>query len=392
MFLRKLVIGAFALTLLLSASVVSFGQIGKIAGKVYKTDAEGKPQPVEGAKVVCYRMDTDQSCRSTETEKNGSFMILGVPIGGRFILGVSGPGLEPTFFPETKCGSASENIQIAVSDGDGTEPTEEQLRTSAAAAVTGDLTADQKKAQAEIEKQRLEIMASNKTVEENNALREKLGAEGLAAFNAKDYETAITKFDEGYKLAPTFVGAAPQFLNNLAVAYKQRGVSHYLEEAKSAETKKINDARDVLSADMIASLTAAMEARRILLEAQPADIPNPTNHKDFVARNDAVIKDDFSILAQVNLNLIKYDDPDETKAKVIKIYREAYAAQPANPDVVAWFSLGLYGTYDEALKQESLNIGTKYLKTADEKHRMRDKVEPIMTLLTEEGLKPQPVK
>ena len=38
--------------------------------------------------------------------------------------------------------------------------------------------------------------------------------EGNQAFNSKNYDIAIVKFEEGYKASPDFVGSAPVLLNN----------------------------------------------------------------------------------------------------------------------------------------------------------------------------------
>ncbi len=392
MYSRKGFIGILALSILLLASAVSFGQIGTVAGRVVKKDDKGKMQPVEKVKISCYRTDTEQTCRSTETDSKGFFSILGIPIGGKFILGVSGPGLQPTFVPETTCGKASDNIDIVVLDGDGTEATEEQVRASAAAAVTGELSEEQKKAAAELEKKRLEILEKNKKIEENNATRERAGKEGTAAFQNKDFDTAIAKFEEGYNADPTFLGAAPLFLNNIAISYTQRGVTKYTHAGKAG---KAAEGKKLLIEDLRNSLVAAMKARALLKGANASELGNAEAQKDFAKKNEDVIKDAFRILAQLNANLLDYEDPDEKRAAAIKLYRDGYEAQPTNENVMAGLSFALYMeseiSGDKALRQESLNFGSKVLKSIDDKHPLHEAVKGIVDLLLDEKLKPQAI-
>src|ERR1051325_10087092 len=61
----------------------------------------------------------------------------------------------------------------------------------------------------------------NRQIEENNQKIAQALIDGRAAYNKKDYQSAIEKFDEGYNLDPNYWGTAPIFLNNKAIALTQ---------------------------------------------------------------------------------------------------------------------------------------------------------------------------
>jgi len=72
-----------------------------------------------------------------------------------------------------------------------------------------------------------EIEEKNKKIAENNEKINQLLAEGNKAFNERNYQSAIEKFDEAYKLDPDFAGSAPVLLNNKALALRMFGAEKY---------------------------------------------------------------------------------------------------------------------------------------------------------------------
>lgn len=83
------------------------------------------------------------------------------------------------------------------------------------------MTAEQKKAQAEFEKQKADIENKNKKIESENAIISQALKDGNAAFNAKDWDLAITKYTEGIAASPNFAGSAPVLLNNKGAALRK---------------------------------------------------------------------------------------------------------------------------------------------------------------------------
>ena len=75
----------------------AFGQIAPVRGSVKLQQANGTKTPFEGATVEPIRIDVDQGVgAATKTDKNGEFSFAGFPVGQKFTLAVSGPGIAPT--------------------------------------------------------------------------------------------------------------------------------------------------------------------------------------------------------------------------------------------------------------------------------------------------------
>ncbi|MDH3529910.1 MAG: hypothetical protein OEQ28_10125, partial [Acidobacteriota bacterium] len=319
----------------LFGTIAAFGQTGTIGGLVFKTDAEGNQIPVEGVRIDCYRTDIKQGCRSVNTGKDGRFVIVGLPYGSTVILGVSGPGLAPTVVSEKKVGLAeTDRIGVPVEEGNGSVPTEEAVREAAAGAVTGELTEEQKKAQAELEKKRKEIEERNQRIEEINKQQMQLLKEGKEAFEAKDYGTAVVKFTEGYELDPEFVGSAPTFLNNVAMSHKAEAVVTYNEAVKTKQSAAIAQARAKVAESFIACLTATLKAHDIASNAKPGTILDPEKNKNDIKTSEDLVKESFRILGQLKLNLAGYVGTQEEADASVALYKSSLEFLPNNPDVL----------------------------------------------------------
>lgn len=87
--------------------------------------------------------------------------------------------------------------------------------------------ADKEKAQLEYQKKLAETEARNKQIIENNLKVQMALSDGIIAFNAKNYNLAIEKFDEAIKLDPDYWGTAPVLLTNKAMVLRTIGVNKY---------------------------------------------------------------------------------------------------------------------------------------------------------------------
>ncbi len=401
MSLRKFSFGVFFATVFIVGAIAVSAQTAQVSGKVFMKDADGKPQPVEGITIDCYRTDIKGTCRSVKTDKDGLFVILGIPFGGKVIFGVSGPDIAPTVYPETPAGATT--VEIEVTPGDGRVAAEEEVRQVAASAITGDLTEDQKKEQAEIEKKRKEIEARNAKTVANNDARERLVKEGEEAFKAKDYDTAITKFREGYELDPEFVGAAPGFLNNLAISLRQRGVITYNTAVQTKVKATIEEAKTKVAADFLESLSSALKAHGLAKDAPTTKVENPENNKKNLQMSEEIVKKTFEIMGQMKLNLLAYMGSDEDIATTVTVFKSASALMPKDADILSSLVFALYTAGDT---QQSLNYADHFLKTTEPAHAQRVGVQDIYDQLTCTGaytpdkkdktttcnaLKPQPI-
>ncbi len=228
-----------AAALFLAGNTVVFGQLAPVGGQVKLKKADGTFEPIAGAVVEVYRVDSKGSFPAAKTDKKGFFSFAGLPLGGNFVLSISAPNASPGYYPNVKPGM--DKIAIALEPGDGKRWTEEDIRAalnnsapvnSATPQKPAELTAEQKKAQAEYEKQATETTEKNKKIENSNKIIDESLKAGNEAFKAKNYDLAITKFDEGYNADPDYAGSAPVLLNNKATALLLRATANYNQAVK----------------------------------------------------------------------------------------------------------------------------------------------------------------
>lgn len=261
MFRKNYLIFVLMIAAVLFGSVAAFAQIAPpVTGRVIMKDANGKEQPVAGATVEVYRIDISSKLPSDKTSKKGEFAFAGVQFGAVYALVVSGEGIDPSIFPNVRAGAS--NLKIEVVAGEGRKLTEEEVREQLAIAASGGTAApqpsaeDKKKAEDfEKEKQKNETLKAK--AEETFAASTRLLKEGNEAFEKKNYDLAISKFEEGYKVNPEFVGSAPGFLNNKGIVLGIRAVEFF---NKGVNAKDDKEAKAVNYAKAIADFNEGIDA------------------------------------------------------------------------------------------------------------------------------------
>jgi tetratricopeptide (TPR) repeat protein len=352
-----------------------------------KADSEEKV-PVAGAKVDCYRLDIKQGCRSAETNKKGEFLFLGIPYSAKVVLVVSGEGLNPVYFPNVPAGT--EDVEIEVLKGNGEVLTEEAVREALekAVPVSGELTAEQKAELAKREAEIAKIEANNAKIEEKNKLRVQYLEEGNAAFNKKDWDLAITKFEDGYKIDPEYLGSAPVFLNNKAQALKQRTVDNYNEAVKSKDKNMINKARADSIKDFTEALVSANKSYLMNKNAKPAEIIDATKTKETVKLSEAIVKDIFRIMSIMNITLASNLTTEEDATTAVSLYQTSLKMLPDNPDVIAGLAMALYSSAEfkgnKEEKKASLDFWNQYKKVAPKDHSQQATADGMIEFLKTE--------
>jgi tetratricopeptide (TPR) repeat protein len=262
--------------LLVAFAAIACAQTAPIRGRVEMIDADGKKVPVVGAIIDVFRTDTKGKLPSAKTDKKGVFTFAGLPLGGVFVLSMSGTGVSPELYPNVKAGR--EDILITARVGDGKKWTEEEVREALAKPTTttstqggdsGEMSAEDKKKKAEYDKKVVEITAKNAKVGENNDLIRKVLKEGNEALNATNYDLAISKYNEGITADSTHPGA-PVLMTNKSVALRTRGVARFnvaiktsapLDEAKEDFTASKDSAKAAI--DLLNSQTAPTETSEL---------------------------------------------------------------------------------------------------------------------------------
>lgn len=431
-----------ATALFLTGGLAVFAQTAPVRGKVELVKADGKKEPVVGATVEPFRTDAKGKSPSAKTNKKGEFSFAGLQLGQMFVLSISAPNIKPMIQPGIKAGM--ENIVVTVEEGDGKRWTEDEVRqalsasptktsttasantASATGAQKAELSADQKKAQAEYEAKVKEVTARNENIKQRTAIVESSLKAGNEAFNSKNYDIAITKYSEGIEADPNFVGSTPILLNNKGAALKVRATEAYNQAVKSADPQTKTAAMVKVKQDLQDAVTSYTNSWTILKAAQPADISNQANYEAtklqaLTGLTDAhrllvLTKSDASKSAEAKTAFADYltietDAAKKAKAQIvlgdimreagesasaIEAYRAALTTSPDNADAMAGLGLSLFNSGvvsdDKAQMQEGLNFMEKFAQAAPETHPLKSSVKDAVTYLkTEQKLTPQKV-
>lgn len=426
---------AIALFLISGTAAAVSAQTAPVSGRVEIKKADGTTAPAADALVEVFRLDQKSKFPTDKTDKKGNFGFAGLPVGARFVLSVSGAGISPVIYPNVPAGA--QGFTITVSEGDGRRFTEDEVKqtlaagktsggTNSASTQSAELTEEQKKAKAEYEKKVQQVTEKNKKIQETDALVQKALAEGNAAFNAKNYDLAVAKFDEGYKANPEYVGSAPVLLNNKGIALRILAVNTYNQNVKSADQAVKAESMNKVAKDFSDALDAFNASWTILKNTAPADIPDPKNYelnkmqalrgaKDVVKFMVATERVDSSKLNVIKTLIQEYlnletDQAAKTEAQLsladlyrvaqdfdnaIIEYRKALQMSPDNPDVLAGLGLSLFAAGEAGnntqQKQEGLNYMQKFADIAPATHKLKADVAGVVEYLKSQKLTPQKV-
>ena len=414
-----------------------------VRGEVRLQKKDGTIVPVVDAVIDAYRTDIDAGkMPEAKTDKRGAFSFAGFPLGQRFVLAVSGPGIGPRIQPDVKAGM--ERVVFTVNEGDGRRLSEAEAREAAkfsAEAPAGTLSAEQqamsKKQREEFEKKNAEIKAKNERIQADDETARRADTEGKAALKEKNYDLAITKFNEGIAAVPDFVGSTPVLLIGKMTALKNRGFDIYLQGAKSPDVATRLEKYGLAKKEYNDALAAFAQASEILKKAEPATDPKDQLFRKTVThdlytsaievhRLMAVGQVDTSRVAEADAVIKEYlateSDPAKKAAasttlgdimryagnfdQAVAAYKLVLETTPENTEVMASLGLSLVaqGTSVDPPNRDQLQEGLNYMqKYADTvailptdsitvqefKKSVKDTVE---YLKTEQKLKAQPTK
>lgn len=425
--------------LFLVGGVVAFAQNAPVGGRVELKKADGTTEPVAGALVEVFRTDIKAKFPAAKTDKKGNFNFAGLPLGANFAFSISAPNISPEIYPGVKAGA--QNLVITVSAGDGKHWTEDEVRQALSAPKTGatttgtpkaETTAEQKKAKEEYDKKVADVTAKNAKIENATAIIKKSLEEGKAAFEAKNYDLAIAKFDEGVNADPDFAGSAPVLMNYKGVALKEKGYASYTQGIKSTDAAQKKAMLESAKKDWTTAVETFNGALKILKGATAADAAEQKNYdasKFNILSNlievhrllsrsgidtskSAEAKtafDDYLAIetdtakkakAQITLGDVLREGNDSDNA--IIAYKAALVTSPDNPDALAGLGLSLFNagviSDNTSQKQEGLNYMQRFAEVAPDNHPLKasvkDAVEYLKTQdkLTPEKVKPAPKK
>lgn len=420
--------------LFLTASVAVFAQTAVTSGRVEMKKADGTTEPVAGATVETFRTDIKSKGPAAKTNKKGEFSFAGLQLGGTYVFSVSGPNIAPTYLPNVRAGA--EKIVIDVTAGDGKKLTEDEVRTALASPTTtnatntntkSEMTAEQKKAMEERAKLEAEYAEKNKKVENENQIITASLKAGNEAYNAKNYDLAISEYEKGFQANPTYVGSAPGLLNNKGVALSSRGVDLYNQGVKMTDATAKAQAYAKVTKDFSDSVDAFNNAWTILKNAPAAEITNQQNFdlnkqqaltgaRSVIGYMIKTEKIDSAKVPVISALLTEYlafetDAVKKTEAEVfmgdlyrisgdsqnaIAEYKKVLEKSPSNVDALAGLGLSQAnagynadGTINDAMMQEAINNLQKFADAAPANHKLKDSVKQTVDYLKTQNFKPQ---
>jgi tetratricopeptide (TPR) repeat protein len=274
---KSLFNSAAAVALLVAAlGVAASAQTLAVGGKVFLKQADGTTAPLPDATVKFYRTDIKQEF-TTKSDKSGHYVYAGLPFVGVFTIVVSAPGARPMYFTNVKISSLSpakrDASDVTLVPGDGSTLTLEQVKAMEASGGTGSGspaaaepsaadTAEAKKKRDEIEAERKRIEAENAKASEVNTKLPDIMKAGNDAFNAKNFDMALAKYDEGLALD----ARQPNFLRNKTIVLLERGRDRYNAALKA----KDQAGKEAGRADFKAATESAEQSVKVKRELKGA--------------------------------------------------------------------------------------------------------------------------
>jgi tetratricopeptide (TPR) repeat protein len=273
-----------AVLLTAGAAVSAFAQVGRMEGEVKK---RGTNEPIPNAEVQIHRNDIKWSA-NLKTDKKGKFIHAGIQYGGTYMILVAADGFAPAFSNGHKPDQPIPAFEL--DPGDGKRLTVEEAKAAMGKGPGGAAPAGggakpaaagpSKKELEEYNKKLEEVKKKNENIEATNKAMNTALEAGKTAFNAKDYNTAITEFDKGIALD----AEQNVFWYFKGLSLYNRGVTHL--NASLQDSSK----RDPAKADFTDAVTNATKAIALLDAQQAAGAADPTKAAQNKTNKAAYIK------------------------------------------------------------------------------------------------------
>lgn len=428
---RKNFVSMLVMSAIIAATaVIANAQFGTASGTVQMKDADGNLAPAAGILVELYRTDIS-GYQKTTTDKKGRFAFATLQLGGEFTMALSGAGAAPAIYPKIKAGM--ERIAITLDPGDGRKYTEAEVKAGKAAGATttadqstgktqatAELSPEDQKKQAEEQAQIEAIKAKNAKVTKANEIIAAALKAGNEAFQAKNYDLAISKYDEGIAADPNFAGSAPILLNNKAASLMNRAVGTYNANVRNTDATAKLAGFNSAKSDFAESIKAYQRSLEINSNVAPELQIDPKNIESTRTASIRGAKDTFryavmteqvdpSLIPAANVLLPQYEaiEPDAAKKtdavmiladlyrvsgdmpKAIENYKAVLTSSPNNIDALAGLGLSLVNegfiTGDKAQLQEGANILAQYASAAPDGHKYKADAQGLLDSLKKEN-------
>lgn len=415
MFRKNYFIFVLMVAAILIGSTAVFAQNATISGRVQMANDKGVKTPMPNLLVEAYRTDTAKvEPVSAKTDEKGDFKIENLPAGKTFALAVSGQGIEASVVTDVKSGAL--DVDVNVKSGNGNQPDAVAVRQSLLAAGKLELSAEEK---AETDKEIKNIEAQNARATNFNEISKRTLEQGGKAYKDKNYDVAITNYEEGYQADTQFLGSAPVFLTNKAAALKMRGLDYSNKSATTKDDpaaktefynkamKDFNDALDAYYASwmLFKNATEAQQAeQKTFKEDRMKTLENAVNLLDIAVKTEKADPEKKGKAKELVEAYANFESDQAKKARAQAIlgnyyryagdfdaaiaeFRKVLAIAPKEPNALFGLGISLISTgYNEdgsikkSVIQEGVNLLDRFKDVASSKDFARELTDANSTL------------
>lgn len=378
---------ALVALLLISVTIVS-AQTGTAEGTVRVTE-NGVKKGVPNAVIDIYRVDIKGRWQ-LKADKNGHYIMLGLPLVGHFIFVASAPNITPTWVAGVRI-TQTPVVDINVEPGDGSTITLEQVLAAQkggggasanpmAPAISSADRAKAEDARKEFERQKKEGEAVQASFDQAR-LHYNAGVE-LTKATPPNYQAALSEFEQASAVDP---GKHAQMLllsyranANLAEANYQIGVDLFNQ-------KKREEAKPHFDKAVAAATTAIKSAS----SDTPQNNPNLNNdlvtYYNILAKNALLLVQFYGAVDRVDTTVKAFDTAASLDAinknkwgvqkgdlyfsagrtdDAVAAYKAVLAVDPVNIDALYGLGLTLVAGTEKAQIQEGANTLADFVSKA----------------------------
>jgi tetratricopeptide (TPR) repeat protein len=368
-------------------SVVAHAQTGGVEGTVRLTES-GAKKPVPNAVIDIYRTDI-KGHWTVKADKNGHYVMLGLPLQGTYTFIASGPNVAPTYSGGVRI-TTTPVLDFEVFPGDGSTMTLEQIMAAqkagpaagkpGAPAVSGADRVKAEIAQKEYEQKKKEGEALQASFDVART-HYNTGIE-LTKATPPNYAAALSEFEQASTVDP---GKHAAMLLLSYRSFANLAESHYQLGVELFNQKK----RDEAKPHFVKAVEAANKAILASANDTPQNNPNLNNDRviyyNILAKNAMLLVQHFGAADLVDPTVKSLDaamslDPTNKNKwgvqkgdlyfsagrtdDAVAAYKVVLAADPVNIDALYGLGLTLIAGTEKAQIQEGANTLADFVSKA----------------------------
>lgn len=412
----------FAALFVVAAAVAASAQSTQVNGTVKLKQADGTEVPVVGAQIDIYRTDIKANFQ-TKTDKKGKYIHAGLPFVGTYTIIVSAPGAAPTFISGQRL-TQDTTRDFLLGPGDGSRPTLEDIAKrggaptapAAGGAPRGE-SKEEKAKREEMERKVKEIEAENEKITKGNEAVTNALKNGNDAFNAKNWDVAISSYQQG-----TAAREEPVLYSNMSIAMRMRAIERFNASITSKDEAAKAAGAAAANKDWTDAAAAAKKALDLMNAATPPTDPAEKAKYDTNKLNALAAYAEAMKFVGTKVDKTRADEAftiyseyvaaetDQTKKaqrmsqaarilfdanqfdRAVAEYEKVIALDPENAEANLYLGFALFNTGDKSKFQSAANYLAKFSEKAPATDPLKADAASILQFLKEqENIKPEKI-